>query len=117
RDDLLREWLAAERRRPRLRRRSALAPVDVEGRSIWPDREAVIIAPARDPALDRETEVIDVVRDIQESLARVGVRSALLHQPDPIEEHDVDLAVGGVWRRVWPAITSAAAAHGYRPVL
>jgi thymidylate kinase len=77
----------------------------------------VIIAPARDAPLDRETEVIDVVRDIQEGLARVGVRSALLHQPARIEEHDVDLAVDGVWRRVWPAITSAAAAHGYRPVL
>lgn len=67
---------------------------------------------------ERDPRVIELVRAVQEHLARVGVRSALLHRPaGAVEEHDVDLAVEGPWARVWPAITSAAAAHGYRPML
>jgi thymidylate kinase len=67
---------------------------------------------------DRDPRLRQVVWSLQEALDQAGCRAALLHEsPGAMDEHDIDLAVEGSFRDVWPAILSATTRHAYRPLL
>jgi len=79
------------------------------------DSSAIPIMPRVPP---RPLSWAALVREIQSGLGRSGVRSVLLHPgTDPLQEHDLDLAVDQSVERVWGVLVSLLGRLGYRPVL